>query len=89
MNLVRASLIAACATFWLAPAAARAQTAAREPDWRVIEAETLEHYVALLRFDTSDPPGREQPAVDYLRRVLEREGIPVETFGVRPQKDPS
>ena len=30
--------------------------------------------------DTSDPPGREQPAVDYLRGVLEAEGIPVETF---------
>ena len=46
----------------------------------------MEHYLALLRFDTSDPPGNEQPAVDYLRRVLEREGIPVETFTLEPNR---
>ena len=30
--------------------------------------------------DTSDPPGNEQPAADYLQRVLESEGIAVQTF---------
>lgn len=27
-----------------------------EPDWAVAETEALEHFRALLQFDTSDPP---------------------------------
>ena len=49
-----------------------------QPDWTSINEETLRHFQALLKFDTSDPPGNEQPAVDYLKQVLEKEGIPVE-----------
>ena len=45
-------------------------------DWKAVEAETLEHFQALLRFDTSDPPGNEKPAADYLKQVLEKNGIP-------------
>src|SRR5688572_25468717 len=40
----------------------------------------MQHFQALLRFDTSDPPGNEKPAADYLKQVLEREGIPVEVI---------
>src|SRR5687768_18440541 len=47
-------------------------------DWSTVDQETLRHFQALLKFDTSDPPGNEQPAVDYLKQVLEKEGIPVE-----------
>jgi acetylornithine deacetylase/succinyl-diaminopimelate desuccinylase-like protein len=50
------------------------------PDWKTLQRETLEHFQALVRFDTQDPPGREQEAADYLRQVLTREGIPVEVF---------
>ena len=50
------------------------------PDWKALQRETLEHFQALVRFDTQDPPGREQEAADYLRQVLTREGIPVEVF---------
>jgi acetylornithine deacetylase/succinyl-diaminopimelate desuccinylase-like protein len=53
---------------------------AADPDWDALNAETLRHYQALVRMDTSDPPGREQPAADYLKSVLEAEGIPVQTF---------
>ena len=49
-----------------------------------LDAETLEHFQALVRMDTSDPPGNEQPAVDYLKRVLEKEGIPVQIFVKQP-----
>jgi acetylornithine deacetylase/succinyl-diaminopimelate desuccinylase-like protein len=49
-----------------------------QPDWTRIEAETLRHFQELVRFDTSDPPGNEAPAANYLRRVLEQEGIPVD-----------
>jgi acetylornithine deacetylase/succinyl-diaminopimelate desuccinylase-like protein len=47
-----------------------------------IEEETMRHFQALLRFDTSDPPGIERPAAEYLRDVLEAEGIEVEVFAL-------
>ena len=53
---------------------------AADPDWDALNQETLRHFQALVQMDTSDPPGREQPAADYLKRVLEAEGIPVQTF---------
>jgi len=57
-----------------------------EPDWESAEEELLRHFRALLQFDTSDPPGRELPAAEYLRDVLEAEGIPVEMFSVDPDR---
>src|SRR5262245_44434434 len=83
MKPIRAGILVGCAALLLTSAAAHAQSP-RQPNWRAIEAETLEHYLALLRMDTSDPPGREQPAVDYLKSVLDREGIPVEIFTLEP-----
>lgn len=50
------------------------------PDWTALRQETLAHFQALVRFDTTDPPGREQAAADYLQQVLTREGIPVQVF---------
>ena len=66
----------------LALASIAAGTQAPEPQWPAVETETLEHFQSLLRMDTSDPPGNEAPAVEYLKQVLEKEGIPVETFAL-------
>jgi acetylornithine deacetylase/succinyl-diaminopimelate desuccinylase-like protein len=57
----------------------------QQPDWASLDAETLRHFQALLRFDTSDPPGGEAPAVEYLKQVLEKEGIPVKTFALKEE----
>lgn len=56
------------------------------PDWPRFDAETLTHFQALLRMDTSDPPGNERPAATYLREVLEREGIAVQLFELEPNR---
>jgi acetylornithine deacetylase/succinyl-diaminopimelate desuccinylase-like protein len=56
------------------------------PDWARVEEETLRHFQALVRFDSSDPPGNEKPLADYLRQVLEKEGIPVQTFALEPNR---
>jgi len=58
-------------------ATARAQTPI---DWTAIDAETLRHFQALVRIDTSNPPGNETRAVDYLKTVLDKEGIPYQVF---------
>lgn len=57
-----------------------------QPDWKALEAETLEHFQALVRVDTSDPPGNEQPAAEYLTEVLQKAGIPTETFALEPRR---
>ena len=57
-----------------------------QSDWSKIEAETLQHFQALVRMDTTDPPGGEKPAVDYLKQVLEKEGIQVQLFAVEPKR---
>jgi acetylornithine deacetylase/succinyl-diaminopimelate desuccinylase-like protein len=77
---VRNGVLAALAA--LAAASAHAQPAAGGR--AALEAETLRHYQALVRMDTSDPPGNERPAADYLQRVLENEGIPVQIFEKQP-----
>ncbi len=63
--------------------AAAAQTA---PDWPKIEAETLRHYQALIRLDTTNPPGNETRAVDYVKRVLDAEGIPNIVLALEPDR---
>ena len=55
-------------------------------DWQQQEAEILRHYRALIQLDTSSPPGNETRAVDYLKQVFEKEGIPVETFALDPNR---
>lgn len=56
-----------------------------KPD-AAFEAETLKHFQALVRLDTSSPPGNEIRAVEYLKQVLEAEGIPVQVFAKDPQR---
>jgi acetylornithine deacetylase/succinyl-diaminopimelate desuccinylase-like protein len=56
------------------------------PDWARVEPELLRHYQALVRIDTGDPPANELPAVEYLKRVLEAEGIPVKVFAKDPKR---
>ena len=61
-----------------------------QPDWSKLEDETMHHFQALLRFDTSDPPlnppGGEKPAVDYLKQVLDKEGIPAQILALEPNR---
>jgi acetylornithine deacetylase/succinyl-diaminopimelate desuccinylase-like protein len=62
---------------------------AQKPDavnWTAVERETMEHFQAVLRFDTSDPPGNERPAAEYLKQVLEREGIGTKVFELEPNR---
>src|SRR6478609_4365793 len=50
-----------------------------------VNAELLRHYQALVRIDTTDPPGNETRAVGYIRQVLDAEGISV----IVPAKAPA
>lgn len=58
----------------------------QQPNWPRIEAETLQHYQTLVRFDTQNPPGNETRAVEYVQQVLEKEGIAVQRFALEPNR---
>ena len=57
-----------------------------ELDWKPVEPEILQHYQAVLRLDTSNPPGNEQLVVDYLKQVLDGDGIPTQVFALDPNR---
>src|SRR3954469_17670812 len=55
-------------------------------DWDKQKTEVLERFQDLIRINTSSPPGNETRAVDYLRKVLEANGIPTQTFALDPNR---
>ncbi len=67
-------------------AAATALAQAPATDWPAIEAETLTHFQSLIRAETTDPPGNERPAAEYVKQVLEREGIATKVFELEPNR---
>lgn len=44
-------------------------------DWNQLERLAVEWLQTLLRFDTSNPPGNEQPAIEWLADVVRGEGL--------------
>ncbi len=60
--------------------------ASNPPNWNALESETLRHFQALLRFDTSNPPGNEYLVTDYLKAALEKEGIAVQIVASDPKR---
>src|SRR5512140_3595185 len=71
-----------CIALLIACNAAQAQTI----DWARTDDELLRHYRALLQIDTTDPPGNETKAVEYIQKVLQAEGIPVTVAAKDPAR---
>src|SRR5438132_5581056 len=78
-------------TFCVALTMTTASAQPQQLDSKAFEDETMQHFQTLLRFETMDPPGNEKPAADYLKQVLEKEGIVTKTFALaargRSRKD--
>ena len=55
-------------------------------DFDRLKPEVLKHFRALVQIDTSNPPGNEIRAVEYLKKIIEAEGIPTETFALDPNR---
>jgi acetylornithine deacetylase/succinyl-diaminopimelate desuccinylase-like protein len=55
-------------------------------DWQAVAAESMEYFLALLRTNTSNPPGNETEAATYLQRVLQQEDIEAELFALDPTR---
>ncbi len=57
-----------------------AQAQTKQPDWVKLQDETMKHFQAILRINSSTATGSEAPVVDYLKSVMEREGISLKVF---------
>jgi acetylornithine deacetylase/succinyl-diaminopimelate desuccinylase-like protein len=73
MKLLLLSL-AACSAF------------AQTPDWSKVNEEAMRHFQAVIQLDTTDPPGNETRVVEYVKKVLEAEGIPAIVAGPEPSR---
>jgi acetylornithine deacetylase/succinyl-diaminopimelate desuccinylase-like protein len=63
---------------------AQAPAGLKSVDWDKVRPEILQHYRSLVQLDTT--AGHETRAVEYLKKVLEAEGIPTQTFALDPDR---
>src|SRR5271169_6607190 len=71
-------------SFLLLPTILCAQ--AQELDWKKLQAETREHFSAMVRINSSNPPGNETLVAKYIQGVLQHEGIPSKLVGTDPNR---
>jgi len=76
-----ASLAAACCGVWLHAGQARRPPL---PDFSAARDEAAQLLQGLVRIDTSNPPGNETKAAEFIKGLLDREGIASEIHGFEP-----
>ncbi len=55
-------------------------------DWTQLESQTMDYFTSLVRIDTSNPPGDETKAVNYLKPILDRAGISTQVWALDPNR---
>ena len=55
-------------------------------DWDEVGEEAINHMVNLVRIDTSNPPGNETQAAEYVKAALAAEGIDSEMYALDPAR---
>lgn len=87
LQLALGTLLFAFATYGQGTAHAAASTTASgapPADLSQVESDAIGWLQALIRINTTNPPGNELAAAKYLEGILEKEGIPSETFQSAP-----
>jgi acetylornithine deacetylase/succinyl-diaminopimelate desuccinylase-like protein len=59
---------------------------AKQPDWDALTEEATRLLAEYLRLDTTNPPGNEVIACDWLAAILDAEGIPYQRFALDPAR---
>jgi acetylornithine deacetylase/succinyl-diaminopimelate desuccinylase-like protein len=57
----------------------------KQPDWIKLQEETLKHFQTILKINSSVATGYEAPVVEYLKSVLDKEGIATKIFSNDPK----
>src|SRR5262245_57905883 len=81
---VNARLLTAAAVF--IPLLAVALHAQTTPDIQKARDEAVQNLQALIRIDTSNPPGNEIKVAEFLKSIMDKEGIPSEIVAVEPAR---
>jgi acetylornithine deacetylase/succinyl-diaminopimelate desuccinylase-like protein len=55
-------------------------------DWKAIEREATDLLSEYLRIDTTNPPGNERKAIEFLSRFLKKEGLPAVILGANSER---
>jgi acetylornithine deacetylase/succinyl-diaminopimelate desuccinylase-like protein len=76
-------LLILLALFVVPGQSARAQSAL---DWDTLGREGTEYLSRLLQFDTTNPPGNELAAAQYLKSIFDKEGIAAEVIETAPAR---
>ena len=63
---------------------AQAPAAGKRVDWDKLRPEILQHYRSLVQIDST--AGHETAVVEYLKKILEAEGIPTSSFALDPNR---
>lgn len=58
----------------------------RTPDWDALTEEATRLLAEYVRLDTTNPPGNEVVATDWLAAILDAEGIPYERYALDPAR---
>lgn len=74
------------ATFLLLISAAVAAQDRYLIDWDTVGEESLQHLVELIKINTTNPPGNETLAANYLQAVLAAEGIESNLYSLDPDR---
>src|ERR1700729_3341137 len=61
-------------------------SASQTIDWSKTGEEGMRHFQALVQIDSTGAPGTETKVAEYVKRVLESEGIPVTLGGKDPAR---
>src|SRR3954464_6861712 len=64
-------------------AALTAQSRAADPDWKAIEPETLKHFQRIVQFDST---AKERPLAEYIKGVLDENGIDAKILAMDPDR---
>ena len=59
---------------------------AAAPDFAAAHQEVIEHLKQFVSIDTSNPPGNETKAAEFLKAFLDKEGIPSEIVALDPKR---
>jgi acetylornithine deacetylase/succinyl-diaminopimelate desuccinylase-like protein len=76
MKLLALAILTACTALAQVPAI----------DFNQQKTEILTHFRTLVQMDTTPPAGNETKAVEYMKKLLEAEGIPCQVFAMDPNR---
>src|SRR5579884_2049319 len=74
------------AAIWIFTSPPATLTQTQSIDWPKNFAEALHNLQELVKIDTSNPPGNETRVAEYVKAILDKEGIPAEIFAQDPKR---